>query len=130
MPRVHVLRIAAGAFFAEVSVLALFFLLLWIARLAGVPEIARPMTPLDYADAMAGSFVSVFLFTLWVCRPVESDFILHGVLVGLTAILMFVALIFGVNKTFAEPPLYWVAHGLKIAGGIAGGVVAGRRRRG
>lgn len=120
-------RIVVGAFLAEASVLALFFLFLFIARLAGVPELAAPMTPFDYADAMVGSFASMFLFTLWVCRRVESRFVLHGVLVAVVAIVLFVTLIFAVNRTFYEPALYWVAHALKIVGGIAGGVVAERR---
>ena len=43
--------------------------------------------------------------------------------------LSFVALNFGLNQTLEEPPLYWVAHGLKILGGITGGLVVERRRR-
>lgn len=120
-------RIVVGAFLAEAAVLALFFLFLWIATLAGVPELAAPMTPFDYADAMIGSFASMFLFTLWVCRRVESRFILHGVLLAVVAILMFATLSFVLNGTLWQPALYWVAHGLKIAGGIAGGAVAEHR---
>jgi uncharacterized membrane protein HdeD (DUF308 family) len=77
---------------------------------------------------MIGSFVSLFVFTLWVCRRVESRFILHGVLVAIVAILLFTTLAVSLNHTFYQPGLYWVAHGLKIVGGIVGGVVAGRRK--
>jgi hypothetical protein len=125
--QIRVGRIVVGAFLAEATVLTFFFLFLWVATLAGVPELVQPMTPFDYADAMVGSFAAMFLFTLWVCRRVESRFVLHGVLLAVVAILMFVALAVAVNRTFYEPALYWVAHGLKIAGGIAGGVVAERR---
>jgi hypothetical protein len=121
-------RIVVGAFLAEATVIALFFLFLFIATLAGVPELAQPMTPFDYADAMIGSFASMFLFTLWVCRRVESRFILHGVLLAVIAILLFATLSFALNQTLWQPWLYWVAHGLKIVGGIAGGIVAGARR--
>ena len=48
-----------------------FFVLLIVTRLAGVPGLARPMSPLDYADAMLSSFVMVFLFTLWVARRID-----------------------------------------------------------
>ena len=130
MPRVRWLRIVAGAFLAEAAVIAVFLLVLWIATLAGHPGIAQVGTTLDAAEAIVGSFASIFLFTLWVCRRVEGRFILHGVLVAVTAILMFVALWFAANRTFAESALYWVAHGCKIAGGVAGGVVAARGRRG
>ena len=122
-------RIVAAAFMAEASVMAGFFLLLFAATLAGVPEIARPMSPLDYVDAIVASFVMVFLFTLWAGRRIESGFVLHGMLVGVVAILLFVTLIFAVNRTFAEPPLYIVAHSMKLLGGITGGMVAERRKR-
>ena len=127
--RIHWGRIVAAAFLAEASVMAGFFLLLFIATRAGVPEIARPMSPLDYVDAIVSSFVMVFLFTLWVGRRLEAGFVLHGALVGMVAVLLFVTLIFAVNKTFAEPPLYIVAHAMKLLGGITGGRVAEKRKR-
>jgi putative membrane protein (TIGR04086 family) len=86
------------------------------------------MSTLDYADAMVSSFVTIFLFTLWVGKHIESGFVLHGILVGVVAILLFVVVIFALNRTFAEPPLYVVAHFLKILGGLIGGLVAQRRR--
>jgi putative membrane protein (TIGR04086 family) len=112
---------------AELSVIAIFFLLLFGAMLAGVPEVARPLSPLDYADAMVSSFVAVFFFALWVARRIESRFVLHGVLVGAFAMLLFIALNLALTGSFEEPPLYWVAHGLKLLGGAAGGKVAERR---
>ena len=33
-----------------------------------------------------------FLFAIWVCRRVESRFVLHGVLVGAVAALIYLAL--------------------------------------
>ena len=127
--QIHWGRIVVAALLAEVSVIAIFFLLLFGAMLAGVPELARPMSTLDYVDAMVSSFAMVFVFTLWVGRRIESGFVLHGILVGVVAMLLFVALNFGLNGTLEEPPLYWVAHGLKILGGMIGGLVVERRRR-
>jgi hypothetical protein len=128
MRRIRWGLVVAAALLAEISVIAIFFLLLFGATLAGVPEIARPLSPLDYADALVSSFAMVFLFTLWVGKRIESGFVLHGILVGVVATLLFVALSFGLNGTFEEPALYWVAHGLKILGGATGGLVVGRRR--
>ena len=42
--------------------------------------------------APPGSFVMCFLGALWVCRRIESHFILHGTLVGVVAALIYVAL--------------------------------------
>ena len=121
--------VVAAALLTELSVIAIFFLLLLGATLAGVPAIASPLSPLDYADALVSSFVMVFVFTLWLGKRIESAFVLHGILVGAVATLLFLALSFGMSGTLAQPVLYWVAHGLKILGGATGGLVAARRRR-
>jgi hypothetical protein len=73
---------------------------------------------------VAGSALVPFLFALWVCRRVESRFLLHGALVGIVAALFYLALAWG----HPEPLLYRVAHGLKLVGGMAGGLVASRRQ--
>ena len=108
--------------------MAAFFLLLGLAWMAGVPEIAAPMTPLDYADALIASFVSIFIATRWVGRRLEGAFVLHGILIALVAMSLFLLLIGTLSGSIQQPALYWVAHGLKFSGGIAGGLVAERRR--
>jgi hypothetical protein len=88
-------------FLSEVSVFAIFFLLLFAATLAGVPEIARPMTTLDYVDALLSSFTMVFLFTLWVGKGIESGFVLHGALVGVVGILLFAIMWISTTRSLA-----------------------------
>ena len=125
--RIHWRLILLAGFLAEVSIMVVFFTLLAAAALAGVPELARPESTLDLIDAMVSGFLMFFLFTLWVCRRIESGFVLHGALIGLTGALLFTALVFVLSGSPAQHPLYWVAHGLKIVGGIAGGIVANKR---
>ena len=127
--RIHWGRIVVAGFLSEVSVLAIFFVLLIAARLAGVPAIARPMSTLDYIDALVSSFAMAFLFTLWVARRLESGFILHGALVGAVGTILFTVLWISTTPSLAQPPLYVVAHGLKILGGTTAGMVAERRGR-
>ena len=119
--------ILLAAFLAEMSIMVVFFVLLAAATLAGVPEHARPESTLDLIDAMVASFLMMFLFTLWVGRRLESGFVLHGALIGLTAALLFTTLIFVLSGSPAQHPLYLVAHGLKIIGGVTGGVMASKR---
>ncbi len=64
-----------------------------------------------------------FLGALWVCRRIESHFILHGTLVGVVAALIYVAL----TRAQPEPFAYIMAHALKLVGGASGGFVAQRR---
>jgi putative membrane protein (TIGR04086 family) len=124
---IHWGRIFLAAFLAEMSIMVVFFVLLAAATLAGVPELAQPESTLDLIDAMVASFVMMFLYTLWVGRRIESRFVLHGALIGVTAALLFTTLIFVLNGSPAQHPLYLVAHCLKVIGGIAGGVVASQR---
>jgi hypothetical protein len=65
-----------------------------------------------------------FVFAVWVCRRVESRFVLHGALVGIVAALFYLGLAWGQP----QPLLYRIAHGLKVFGGAAGGIVASRRK--
>jgi hypothetical protein len=125
--RIHWRLILLAGLLAEVAIFVVFFALLAAAALAGVPELARPESTLDLIDAMVSGFLMMFLFTLWAGRRIESGFILHGALIGLTGALLFTALIFVLSGSPAQHPLYWVAHGLKIVGGIMGGIVANRR---
>ena len=129
MRRIRWKWVVLGALFAELTVMAIFFVLLLAAMAAGVPEIARPMTTLDYIDAMVMSFVSVLVFAVWVGKRIDSAFVLHGVLIGTFGIVLFTAMWIGTTGSLAQPALYVVAHGLKIVGGIAGGLIAERRHR-
>jgi hypothetical protein len=74
--------------------------------------------------APVASLVSCFLLALWVARGISSRFVLHGVLVGVVAALIYLAL----TRAQPEPFAYVVAHVLKILGGAAGGLVGGRGR--
>jgi hypothetical protein len=96
--------IVAAGFLAEATVFAVFFLLLFAATAAGVPGIARPMGTLDSIDALVSSFVTVFFFTLWVGKRIESGFILHGVLIGMFGILLFGIMWLATTKSLAQPP--------------------------
>lgn len=75
------------------------------------------------ATILIASAVMPCRLALWVGRHIESGFLLHGAPVGVVATLRFVALAWG----HPEPLLDKVAHGLKVVGGMAGGVVASRR---
>jgi hypothetical protein len=67
-----------------------------------------------------------FVFAMWVCKRVESRFVLHGALVGLVAALIYT----GLAWRQPQPLLYKIAHGLKLVGGAAGGIGASRRKIG
>ena len=107
------LRILLAGFLAEVLVI---LLALPLASLFG-------KNTLTYT-APAASFLACFVLAIWVGRPLASRFVLHGLLVGVVATLIYVAL----TRGAPEPPAYLIAHALKLLGGAAGGFVAARRK--
>src|SRR5713101_7848700 len=111
--RIHWGRILLGGLLAEVTLI-----------LAIVPLGLRLGDNFLHYTAPPGSFVVCLLGALWVCRRIESHFILHGTLVGVVAALIYV----GLTRAQPEPFAYIVAHALKLVGGACGGFIALRRR--
>jgi putative membrane protein (TIGR04086 family) len=106
-------RILLGGLLAEVALIV-----------AIVPLGLRLGDNFLHYTAPPGSFVMCFVGALWVCRRIESHFILQGTLVGVVAALIYVVL----TRAQPEPFAYLVAHALKLLGGACGGFVAQRRR--
>ena len=112
-PTNHWGRILLGGLLAEVALI-----------IAIVPLGLRLGGNFMNYTAPPGSFITCFLAALWVCRRIESHFILQGTLVGVVAALIYVAL----SRAQPEPFVYLVAHALKLAGGACGGFVSQRRQ--
>ena len=74
---------------------------------------------------VAGSFAMPALMTQWVAKRAPSRLVLHGLLVGFTAFVVYATPMFLAGEH--QPPLYWFAHAMKILGGLTGGFVAARR---
>ena len=106
-------RILAGGFLAELLVFAIVFPTLYLFGQRAF-----------LATILIASAGMPFILAVWVGRRIESRFVLHGGLVGLVAALIYMGLAWGQP----QPLLYKIAHGLKVAGGMAGGVVASRRK--
>ena len=98
---------------------------------------------LGRGDVIPLSFAGTLLFGYLAARKSESRLVVHGFLVGLTAVAIYLAtgaigraVMSLANITLpqsnSQPPpyLYQVAHVFKLLGGIAGGYLAGRRRTG
>ena len=110
---IHWVRACIGGLLAELTVFAIVF-----------PARSLFGQRAFLASILVASAVMPFVFAVWVCRRVESRFVLHGALVGIVAVLFYLGLAWGQP----QPLLYRIAHGLKIIGGVAGGVVACRRK--
>jgi len=109
----HWVRACIGGLLAELTVFAIVF-----------PVRALFGQRAFLTSILVASAVMPFVFAVWVCRRVESRFVLHGALVGIVAALFYLGLAWGQP----QPLLYKIAHGLKVVGGLAGGVAASKRQ--
>ena len=106
-------RILVAGFLAELLVFAVVFPTLYLFGQRAF-----------LASILIASAVMPFIFAVWLGKHIESRFVLHGGLVGLVAALIYICISWGQP----QPLLYQISHGFKIAGGIAGGIVASRRK--
>jgi putative membrane protein (TIGR04086 family) len=111
---IHWLSVLLAGFLAELLVIALVI----------PPALLLGKNTLPYTAPLA-SLLACFAFAIWVGRRLDSRFVLHGILVGVVATLIYVAL----TRGGPEPLAYIFAHGLKLLGGAAGGFVAARRQK-
>lgn len=77
------------------------------------------------ATFIVGVFASLFLFAWWVARKAPARPVVHGLLVGVVAVLTYELMTIRV-----QVPVTWsyvVIHALKLVGGSAGGWVAAQR---
>ena len=70
------------------------------------------------------ALIATCAITVWLGRGIKTNFVLHGVLIGVVGTLMYIAL----TRAQPEPWQYWVAHALKVVGGAAGGMVLALRK--
>ena len=77
---------------------------------------------LDYV-APPASFVGVLIVGYWIARKAPRRAVLHGVLVGVLAVLLYVPVLLADEITFAHV----LSSVLKVLGGVLGGFVVARR---
>jgi hypothetical protein len=70
------------------------------------------------------ALISTYAVTVWLGKGIKSNFVLHGVLIGVLGTLMYIA----ITRAQPEPWQYWLAHALKLVGGAAAGIVLARRQ--
>ena len=104
--------ILLGGFLAEVLV---FVMVIPPSLVAGQQSMVYTAPP--------ASFVACLVFGFWIARKSPRRPILHGTLVGVASMLIYIVISFGQP----EPVAYIIAHGLKLLGGAAGGYVALKR---
>jgi presenilin-like A22 family membrane protease len=119
-------RVVVAAIFAEVLLFAIYF--------PGRRQYADPSSDFRHIFSLC-MLISMFLGGLWVARKIESRFVLHGLLMGIAANVVYV--VFRPLFVLSTPPrtsLDWtiyfiVTTFLKMLPAAAGSYVGGRRRK-
>ena len=104
--------ILLGGFLAE---LAVFLIVIPLSLLAGQESLLYSAPP--------ASFAATFVFGMLVARKALHRRVLHGTLVGVVAMLIYLGMTLG----RPEPVAYVIAHVLKVLGGAGGGFITTRR---
>jgi putative membrane protein (TIGR04086 family) len=112
---IHWLRVFLAAFVVEVVLLAIAIPLNMSAN--GRAALLALVIPLCVVGAFLGGW--------WAARKAGRLFLMHGLLVGAVAALIYGAL----TVKVALPTAYIVANYLKLIGGAAGGLTAQALRR-
>jgi putative membrane protein (TIGR04086 family) len=117
-------RAILGGILAELLLIAAF---VPVVLVIGTDIVADPnyVPTVVLVVVIAGSFITTLLLMQWVARRVTSQFVLHGAVVGCAAFAVYIIPV--VAGGGEQPPMYWLAHAMKLLGGMTGGIIAARR---
>ena len=123
-------RVVLAALMAEAGVILIIsavFLVyrFWIAPGRTAAEYQEFGQLAGYYVAPIGSALTTFLSVLWATRPLKSDFVLNGLLIGVAGVLLTLAFI--VTAKPEHRSMYVVSYVLRIVGGYLGGIAAKTR---
>jgi putative membrane protein (TIGR04086 family) len=106
-------HVLLGGFLAELALVVVVMIVRLLLGEEAVTAVAGP-----------GSFLTAGFFGYWVGHKVGGRRVLHGTLVGVVAMLIYLPLPYLAGATGPQPPEYMIAHALKIIGGALGGFLA------
>ena len=120
--KIHWVRILIAGLAAEILLLLIFLSFVQLYGRGTASEVI----------VIGGSFVFMLLGALWVARKIGSHYVLHGFLVGIVAVILYVIVSLPTVLRGEYPGNYWLialyGHAPKLLGGIVGGYVSGRRK--
>jgi hypothetical protein len=116
MPAAHHIRwgrVVLGGVFIELTMLGI------IVPVNAISE------PTAYYLVPILALATAWVFGYWAARPVQSHFVLHGVLAAAVASLIYVVLTTAAGVPV--PLLFHLSHGVRLVGGAVGGAYAARQ---
>jgi len=125
-------RVIAAAVLSEAGVIAVLLALtaaysLFIAPGRTAAEYQAFGARAGYYAAPAASGLATFLCVLWVARKLTADFVAHGALVGIAAVMLSAGFLFGAKPE--DRLVYLASYAIRLAAGYLGGLAAQARFR-
>ena len=122
------LRVLLGGLLIEVI---LVVVLIGGFTVAGV-DLSQNITLGSSVIIGVSCFVVAFLVAVWLGKGIRHRAVLHGLLIGVVATLLYVGLVVGSGQLPAAlaaygPFTFVVVNGLRIIGAVVGGAVSERR---
>lgn len=126
MKQIHWKRVIVAAILSEVGVIAVLTATIGLyALFTTVVDYQALGEEVGYYVAPIAGVVTTALAVFWAARPLSSDFIRHGMLVGLVSVLLTLGFILTARPEHRL--MYLIAFALRIVGGYLGGILARRR---
>jgi hypothetical protein len=97
----------------------------WLTPALTADQYSALGADVGYYVAPAAGIVTTLLAVLWATRTLTSDFVLHGLLVGVVSVLLTAG--FAVSARPQDRPMYIAAFALRLVAGYGGGLMARRR---
>jgi hypothetical protein len=122
-------RVGIAAILSEVAVMICIGVGIFVVRWRTGEPINTTDGPnlgerVGYRVAPAAAFFATFACALWAIRSLPSDYLLNGFLVGLIAVILTFAFLFGARPEHRL--MYCVSFALRLVGGILAGLAAPR----
>jgi hypothetical protein len=127
--KIHWLRVLLGGFLIEV---VLAIVLLGGFAAVGV-KIADGVSVSSALIIGLACFAAAFLIVLWLGRGIPNHLVVHGLLMGLAATLLYLGLVVGSGQLSSAlvaygPVTFVVLNGVRVVGAVCGGVACERSR--
>jgi len=127
--RIQWLRVLLGGLLIEVI---LVVVLIGGFAAAGV-DLSQNISLGSSAIIGVSCFVAAFLVVMWLGKGIANQIVLHGVLMGVVATVLYLGLVVGSGQLSTAlaaygPLTFVVVNGVRIVGAVLGGVVTERRR--
>lgn len=127
--RIYWWRVLLGGFLIE---LVLAIVLLGGFAAAGV-DLTKGISAASAVIIGAGCFAAGFLIVLWLGRGIENRLVMHGLLMGVVATVIYIGLVAGSGQMSTAlagygPTTFVTVNALRIVGAVCGGLACERRR--